>query len=110
MIRCGTEEKMTIDQLIAEPHKRREALVKKGYPEARVTVELTATNHGPEIHANVWCGRGQYHDVAWPHRDDSVTHKLAQIDALIAEAPEKLSAEAYDAWFDMAQLAERAAS
>lgn len=101
---------MTIDQLIAELHKRREALVKKGYPEAHVDVTVDATSDGFRISGWFSCGQDKPHGMVRIYGEETPEKVLARLDEVIAEARECPSADTVSSWFDMAQLAERAAS
>ena len=101
---------MTIDQLIAELHKRREALVAKGYPKASVDVTVHATPDGSRISGWFFCGQDKPHNLVGIDGEQTPEKVLARLDAVIAEARERPSADTVGPWFDMAQLTERAAS
>lgn len=99
---------MTIDQLIAELHKRREVLVRKGYPEAQIKLEIVAAPDGRQFWASFYTGKvGPYGSIHSHYERDSIGRKLSEIDAVVVDVPEKVTAEACAALFDMAQLAER---
>ena len=101
---------MTIDQLITELHKRREALVQKGYPEAHVDITVDATSDGFRISGWFSCGQDKPYGLVRIYDEQTPERVLSRLDEAIAEARERPSADTVGPWFDMAQLAERAAS
>jgi hypothetical protein len=101
---------MTIDQLIAELHERREALVAKGYPESSVEITVKATPDGFRISGWFFCGQDKPRGLVEIDGEQTPERVLARLDAMIAEARERPSADTVGPWFDVAQLEERAAS